>query len=824
MKKLILFLLLILCGVQAQFAQTNLWGMTSAGGSGAGVIFKTNADGTNEQVMYDFPISPGSNPYYSSLTAYGTKFYGLTYLGGTNNLGILFEYDPSTGFITKKIDFSGALNGGYPYGSLTTSGTKLYGMTGGGGTKNSGTLFEYDPSNGVITKKFDFDSVRGGLPYGSLIASGTKLYGMTNQGGVKNMGTLFEYDPSTASLTKKFDFDSTNGSYPRGSLTATGTKLYGLTSFGGTKDMGTLFEYDLSTAVLTKKFDFDSIKGNNPTSSLLASGTKLYGMTWGGGTKDMGTLFEYDPSAGILTKKTDFNGPNGINPWGSLIVSGTKLYGMTWGGGTNNLGTLFEYDTLTAGLTKKIDFNGLSNGSNPFGSLMVSGTKLYGMTNAGGTNGLGILLEYDLSTGALIKKIDFGGMPNGSSPYGSLIASGTKFYGMTYTSGPNNLGTLFEYDPSTGIFTKKIDFNGTSNGSNPTGSLILSGTKLYGMTSTGGTNGYGTLFEYDPSTGNLTKKVDFDSINNGGTPIGSLIGSLISSENKLYGMTAVGGTGKFGTLFEYNPSNGVLTTKINFIGSNGSFPQSSLYPSGTKLYGMTVQGGANDLGTLFEYDPSTGALVKRIDFNNIPMGSYPFSSLIGLGTKLYGMTSKGGASNVGTLFEYDPSSGLLTKKIDFNGTNGSVPYSSLTVSGTKLYGMTSTGGVNNTGILFEYDPSTGGGFTKKTDFNGTNGQTPGYTQLLVYPAAQTGISSVTRDAFNVSVFPNPFNAGTFIYADDEAAFVKITVTNLNGVSVYENDKVPAKENFRLEGTFAQGVYFVNIITSKGMVTKKLVKF
>jgi len=57
------------------------------------------------------------------------------------------------------------------------------------------------------------------------------------------------------------------------------------------------------------------------------------------------------------------------------------------------------------------------------------------------------------------------------------------------------------------------DFNVAAEGRTPYGSLVESSNgKLYGMTSTGGSNGYndkGVLFEYDTATSTYTKKVDF---------------------------------------------------------------------------------------------------------------------------------------------------------------------------------------------------------------------------------------------------------------------------------------------------------------------------
>lgn len=59
---------------------------------------------------------------------------------------------------------------------------------------------------------------------------------------------------------------------------------------------------------------------------------------------------------------------------------------------------------------------------------------------------------------------------------------------MTNSGGVNNKGVLFQYDPNNNIYLKKIDFNGSVNGSNPSASLIqASDGKLYGMTPYGET-------------------------------------------------------------------------------------------------------------------------------------------------------------------------------------------------------------------------------------------------------------------------------------------------------------------------------------------------
>ena len=64
----------------------------------------------------------------------------------------------------------------------------------------------------------------------------------------------------------------------------------------------------------------------------------------------------------------------------------------------------------------------------------------------------------------------------------NLFSDGTYLYGMTYSGGVNNLGTIFKILPNGSGYIKLLDLEGATNGSNPVGSLISDGTYLYGMT------------------------------------------------------------------------------------------------------------------------------------------------------------------------------------------------------------------------------------------------------------------------------------------------------------------------------------------------------
>ncbi len=822
-----------LCKAQTQVKQ--LWGMTSAGGQyGAGTIFKTDSSGNNQSVEYNFVVqNEGANPQYTQLTqASDGQLYGMTFGGGANGIGVLFQFDPTTSTCTKKLDFAGATNGSHPTGSLIqASDGKLYGMTDNGGATGMGVLFQYDPNASTYTKKIDFSGIiNGSYPTGSLMqANDGKLYGMTSQGGANSMGVLFQYDPATSNCTKILDFaGATNGNQPSGSLMqANDGKLYGMTDYGGTNSMGVLFQYDPATAAYTKKLDFAGVtNGSNPSGSLIqANDGKLYGMTIYGGTNSKGVLFQYDPGTSTYTKNIDFSGAtNGSYPCGSLIqASDGKLYGVTNNGGATGMGVLFQYDPATSSFNKKLDFAGTINGSNPKGSLMqASDGKLYGVTYNGGANNMGVLFQYDPGTSTYTKNIDFAGATNGCQPSGSLIqANDGKLYGMTSQGGANSMGVLFQYEPSNSTYTKKVDFSGTSNGQNPYGSLIqASNGKLYGMTNGGGTYNFGVLFQYEPITSTYTKKLDFNGTTKGANPQGYL---LQANDGKLYGMTSTGGTNNMGTLFQYDPATSIYTKKLDFTGTtNGSNPYGSLMQAndGT-IYGMCYSGGTFNLGILFQYDPATSSFIKKLDFKGGIYGQHPSGSLMQASDgQIYGMTYSGGTYNMGILFQFNPVTSIDTKKLDFTGSTGLNTYGSLLQANDgKLYGMTYGGGTNFKGILFQYDPTTFI-YTKKLDFAGANGSSP-TANLIEITVNTVGINNLENE-YAVKLYPNPAHGLlTLELLSGIQKSATVIIENMFGQVMYETQINTSIYPINTEH-YARGIYLVKVKSNNGIITKKII--
>lgn len=750
----LIFSILSFLSLQSANAQTpGLWGMTSFGGTdNGGTIFKIAPDGTGLTVQSSFSIPfPGRRPGVGAqlVQLANGKMYGTTQ-SSSDAQGSLFEYDPATGAFTKRVDFSNT-TGIIPNGPLVLAGNgKLYGVTSNGGSSGLGVIFEFDPSTNTYAKKIDFAQATGVNPQGGSLYLHTngKMYGVTSQGGANNFGVVFEYDPATNGYTKKIDFNLTNGKFPYyGMMRASNGQVYGITAYGGTNDLGTLFEYDVTNNVLTKRVDFSTANGSLPYCTLVEGNNgRLYGTAALGGASGDGVIFEFNPANNTYTKKIDLFVSTGRLPQTGLVKAGNgKLYGVNYLGGTSSGGTissdggtLFEYDVTTNAYTKRFDFdydqsnNSSVSGRNPWGGLfLASNGLLYGTTSEGGAGGGGTLFEFNTTNNTFTKKVDFNSAPQGKGPVGGLMrAASNKLYGLTYAGGSNNLGALFEYNPADGTFTKKYDFQ-QATGGRPYGILTqASNGKLYGLTSEGGTsNNDGVIFEFDPATGVYSKKQEFDG-SNGGFPSGSL---MLASNNKLYGMTSVGGATGVGVIFEYDPATNALAKKIDLNDATvGSYPSGDLIQATNgKLYGLTNEGGTNGRGVLFEYDISTNTITPKINFNNTN-GRNPEGSLLQAPNgKLYGLTRSGGTNSDGTLFEYDPATNVLVKKVDFGGAGGGTnPSGSLALSSNgKLYGGTNFGGANGKGILFEYDPTTST-YTKKQDFNTTNGANFVYGRLL----------------------------------------------------------------------------------------------
>jgi uncharacterized repeat protein (TIGR03803 family) len=170
---------------------------------------------------------------------------------------------------------------------------------------------------------------------------------------------------------------------------------------------------------------------------------------------------------------------------------------------------------------------------------------------------------------------------------------------------------------------------------------------LYGVTYLGGTNGYGTVFSLT-TNGALTTLVSFNYIN-GAYPFGALIQA---NDGFFYGTTGAGGTdGGWGTVFRMT-ADGTLTTLYSFGYDDGAYPGAGLVQATDgNFYGTTSEGGWGGQGTVFRI--TTNGILTTVIWFNGANGANPQSPVIQArdgsfcGTTEYGGNGYNGAASTG---------------------------------------------------------------------------------------------------------------------------------------------------------------------------------
>jgi uncharacterized repeat protein (TIGR03803 family) len=233
------------------------------------------------------------------------------------------------------------------------------------------------------------------------------------------------------------------------------------------------------------------------------------------------------------------------------------------------------------------------------------------------------------------------------------------------------------------------------------------------------------VFKVD-TTGHETVLHNFCSATNCADGQLSYAGLILDPAGNLYGTTSQGGANNWGTVFKIdtNDQESVLYSFCSAANcADGQLPYAALIRDGAgNLYGTTTYGGANNGGTVFKLDAAghETVLYSFCSATNCTDGQLPYAGLIqDVAGNLYGTTFGGGAIGAanfqgGTVFKLD-AAGHETVLYSFcsaaNCTDGKQPYAGLVMDGAgNLYGTTSGGGAHgflNTlgGTVFKLDPS-----------------------------------------------------------------------------------------------------------------------
>jgi uncharacterized repeat protein (TIGR03803 family) len=187
-----------------QATDGNLYGTTDWGGAncdggvGCGTVFKITRGGTLT-TLHIFNGSDGSGVLAGLIQATDGNFYGTTIGGGAAGYGTVFKITPS-GSLTTLYSFcsqTGCTDGGVPYaGLIQATDGNFYGSTLEGGANGYGTVFKITPSGSLTTLDSSCSQTGctdGKSPgYAGLIqATDGNLYGVSGGGGANDVGTVF---------------------------------------------------------------------------------------------------------------------------------------------------------------------------------------------------------------------------------------------------------------------------------------------------------------------------------------------------------------------------------------------------------------------------------------------------------------------------------------------------------------------------------------------------------------------------------------------------------------------------------------------------------
>ncbi len=387
-------------------------------------------------------------------------------------------------------DFSPFTNrdGANPQAALILSGNTLYGTAAHGGSSGNGSIFKVNIDGTDFTNLHSFTgpynnhtittNEDGANPLAGLVISGNTLYGTASGGGSSGNGVVFAIYTDGTGFTNLHTFSATDagtnndGSTPVAGLTLSGNTLFGTTSDGGGYRLGTVFAIDADGTDFTNLHNFSptagppiastNADGADPAAGLVLSGNTLYGSAQRGGSSGVGSLFRVNTDGTDFTNLHNFsagsesvgNGNSittnndGRLPSASLVLSGTTLYGTAESGGNFGAGTVFAINTDGTGFTNLHSFTypetagSNSDGAFPMAGLVFSGEKLYGTTDNGGSQGVGIIFALNTDGGDFANLYSFAPIGGFYSEAGLIIA-GNALFGTTTEGGNESAGTVF---------------------------------------------------------------------------------------------------------------------------------------------------------------------------------------------------------------------------------------------------------------------------------------------------------------------------------------------------------------------------------------------
>jgi uncharacterized repeat protein (TIGR03803 family) len=546
-----------------------LYGTTDLGGSNdVGTVYKISADGSTFKLLLQ-PSSVIGSPegIKGGVVLKDGLLYGVSQYGGTNDFGTVFRLDREGGNLGIIRHFQQFNDANYPVsGLLAASDGYLYGVSPVGGTNNLGTVFRLDPANPGGTyqaiKHFGSFQSDGRAPAAGLIEASNLLFTVTTQGGASGDGAVVRMNRDGTDARVVFGFSAAGGdgfTLDQSVYIDPAGFIYGVTRDGGSKGGGTLYRIDRSGGGYTVLHDFGTGSTNlfNPAGPVVGDGSgNLFGTALGGGESGLGGVYGIGTNGmgfRVVRSFTTTVG-DGQQPSGSLLIGGDgALYGTTRLGGSSSTGAV--YRLTVDGLQFRVlhsFIDAVNDGAGPRNGVVDSGNDLFGVTPYGGSTDWGTIFRTDRFRGTNYSILHHFGATatDGLDPSGGLLkASDGRLYGVTRVGGASGFGTVFRYDPSNSGYTVLLSItNAATQGYQPVGRLVEGADGLlYGAMSAGGSFSVGTLYRLAKDGSGLTSLYHFGVPGEGRLPVAG----LAVGGDSVFGTTFAGGEANLGTLFQF---------------------------------------------------------------------------------------------------------------------------------------------------------------------------------------------------------------------------------------------------------------------------------
>jgi hypothetical protein len=359
-----------------------------------------------------------------------------------------------------------------------------------------------------------------------------------------------------------------------------------------------------------------------------------------------------------------------------------NIYGTTaWGGGNGcnyGCGTVFELKRTASGWQEKILYRFHGSSNNPAAGIIFDRAgNIYG-TTLGTRNDCNQGNVFELtpnSQGGWTETVlySFDCANSGYNPQSDLVFDEQgDLFGTAQTS-------VFELIPKGGGKWKEVtvhDFKGQPDGQQTTSAVAIdSSGNLWGTTQAGGTKrcgyqdlrGCGIVYKFAPENGGKwSETAVYEFARGSGNAVNPSNAFLMKTPEDFLATSSGGGDGS-GAVFELTQSGKKWTQQVlyRFLGyPDGAYPIGQLKTNSTGgLLGVTYDGGKSDLGTIFEIEPSNGnAWKEKIlhHFSGGGDGAYPIAGVISDSKgHFYGTTTTGGTGTAcnagcGTVYEITP--------------------------------------------------------------------------------------------------------------------------------------------------------------------------